>query len=168
MLTVFLGTALCVKLYPHHRALGWREYSGGWRPSAPLIYWKITTLPANSHGCQRGLYYLHHGGMLHSHYMREGEKGQTFHGELPLGIAIFYFILGVGEPGSVAGWPVWRNLTPRWRTHEAVSWCSQQSELLAVALMWSYDSLILYSKHWLQLPYSSFPSTSRPTNVLIN
>lgn len=33
----------------------------------------------------------------------EGEKGQTFQRELPLGIAIFYFILGAGEPGSVAG-----------------------------------------------------------------
>lgn len=33
----------------------------------------------------------------------EGEKGQTFQRELPLGIAIFYFILGVGEPGSFAG-----------------------------------------------------------------
>lgn len=33
----------------------------------------------------------------------EGEKGYTFQRELPLGIAIFYFILGVGEPGSFAG-----------------------------------------------------------------
>lgn len=28
--------------------------------------------------------------MLRSHNMREGEKGQTFHGELPLGIATFF------------------------------------------------------------------------------
>ena len=46
---------------------------------------------------------LHCGGMLHSHNTRAGEKGQTFHGEVLLGIAIFYFILGAGEPGSVAG-----------------------------------------------------------------
>lgn len=28
--------------------------------------------------------------MLHSHDTREGEKGLTFHGELPLGVAIFF------------------------------------------------------------------------------
>lgn len=68
-----------------------------------MIYWEIMTLPANPRGCQHGLYFLHHGGMLHAHNMQEGEKGQAFHGELPLGIAIFSFILGAAEPGGVVG-----------------------------------------------------------------
>lgn len=67
-----------------------------------MIYGKITTLPAQPRGCQHGLYYLHRWHVTFSQHA-EGEKGQTFQRELPLGIAIFYLILGAGEPGSVAG-----------------------------------------------------------------
>lgn len=45
-----------------------------------MIYRKITALPANPRGCQHGLYYLHHGGMLHSHNRRRVRRGILFRG----------------------------------------------------------------------------------------
>lgn len=50
-----------------------------------------------------GLYYLHRGGTLRSHNMREDEKGQTFHEEPPLGTANFASFLGLVSPVVLQG-----------------------------------------------------------------
>lgn len=50
------------------------------RLSAPVIYGKITPLPANPRGCQHGLHDLHHGGRLHSHNWRRVRRGRLFRG----------------------------------------------------------------------------------------